>query len=444
MATCEVHKIDSNIVGVRIAEEECLKQLPQPAADVVWNPLEPNGYQDFGVQVVTTARNPINPSRQRQKGIVTDREASVGFGLDFVLDEQQRLLPGFMFAKPTAEPAAPVALSTTAVTLANGMMKLTATAIPTMVGKLRPGDWVFLGGDGVRKFTKTGNNGFKRIRSIDGTLAAPTGFTFDKGIESAEAETFAGPVDMFIPSTLRNETGQGIVRTSYQFERTLGSLDGLDPPQAEYVTGAVPSTYALNMPTADKMTTDLTFMACDGELRTQADGLKPGTRPALPDSDAFNTSTDLKRVVMSRVHTGTTAPAPLFGFLLESTLNINNNLSGNKALGVVGNFDITAGTFEVSISATAYFSDVEAIRAVQENADITLDYLLMKGNSAVVFDMPMLSLGDGRPNVELDQPITLPLTGDAASGKKLGAAFDYTLGICFFTKLPALAAQLYD
>ncbi|WNO48981.1 hypothetical protein [Achromobacter phage emuu_LB7] len=147
---------------------------------------------------------------------------------------------------------------------------------------------------------------------------------------------------------------------------------------------------------------------------------------------------------MSRVHTGTTAPTPLFGFLLESTLNINNNLSGNKALGVVGNFDITAGTFEVSISATAYFSDVEAIRAVQENADITLDYLLMKGNTAVVFDMPMLSLGDGRPNVELDQPITLPLTGDAASGKKLGAAFDYTLGICFFTKLPALAGELYD
>ncbi|WOZ53320.1 hypothetical protein [Achromobacter phage tuull] len=180
------------------------------------------------------------------------------------------------------------------------------------------------------------------------------------------------------------------------------------------------------------------------EFNSVITGLYPVALAAAKGIDAAGGSiAKLRRMIAA----GEVNSRMLFQGILkgaQDTLNINNNLSGNKALGVVGNFDITAGTFEVSISATAYFSDVEAIRAVQENADITLDYLLMKGGTAVVFDMPMLSLGDGRPNVELDQPITLPLTGDAASGKKLGAAFDYTLGICFFTQLPALAGELYD
>lgn len=444
MATCEVSKIDSNIVSLRMGEEECLKQLPQPATDTVWQPVEPNSYQDFGVQTTTVARNPINPSRQRQKGIVTDREASVGFGLDFVFEEQLRMLPGMMFAKarvPAPDPDE--TLENAEITIDGGMMKLVTLDLRNVANKIRLGDWLFIGGPDGRP-VEDGNCGFKRVRRIENAEGPNSAIWFDKGIEKAEAETYTGLFNVFLPTALRNETGNKIVRTSYQFERTLGSLDGNDPPQAEYVIGAVPSTYTMNLPTAEKITTDWTYTACDGKMHKQADGLKPGTRPLLQEADAFNTSTDLKRVVMSRVHDMATAPAPLFGFLLESTLNINNNLSGNKALGVVGNFDITAGTFEVSISATAYFSDVEAVQAVHENADITLDYLLMKNRKGMIIDLPLLALGDGRPNVELDQPITLPLKGDAATAKKLGADFDYTLNFNFFPALPPLADELYQ
>ena len=102
---CPVLKIDSNLVGLSYAEELCLKVLPDTAggnagnqAGGVWYPLDPNEYDDFGGDVTTTARNPINASRQRRKGVVTDLEASGGFQQDLTQSNLTRIMQGFFFA----------------------------------------------------------------------------------------------------------------------------------------------------------------------------------------------------------------------------------------------------------------------------------------------------------------------------------------------------------
>ena len=65
-----LQKIDSNVTGLRFAEEVSIGVLAQEEAapsNTDWTPLEPNTYADFGGQISTVARNPINPSRQRRR-----------------------------------------------------------------------------------------------------------------------------------------------------------------------------------------------------------------------------------------------------------------------------------------------------------------------------------------------------------------------------------------
>ena len=149
---------------------------------------------------------------------------------------------------------------------------------------------------------------------------------------------------------------------------------------------------------------------------------------------AFNTSSDITRIKLATVSTTDPAPSPLFAFATELNLSIKNNVSPNKAVGVLGAFDTTTGNFEVSGSMTAYFASVSAVQAVRNNSDITLDVIMQKKNSAMVWDIPLLSLGDGRLSVEQDQPITLPLETTAAE-----SSFGHTLLFVNFSYLPDVA-----
>lgn len=499
-----VNKIDSNVTGLRYAEEATLKTLP---ASPIFHMLEPNSYSDFGGQIATVARNPINASRQRKKGVVTDLDASGGFNQDLTTVNTTRLLQGFFFADAREKwssksllnnenllqavtpaeytvvnaPVLPagtlikasgfakvannglkkVAVDSTAtaikvlgiqeeltppqaaklqvagrefpeaeisLALNGGFVQLTASTIDLTTLALIPGEWVFLGGDSVvNRFENS--YGFARVGVVTANY-----IEFDKiSWEPVTEESTGKSIHLYFGTVIKNESERAkIKRRTYHVERTLDNDDV--GPMSEYLVGAVPNEFTMTVSQADKVTIDMSFIALDNEQRTGVEGLKSGTRPILPPSDAFNTSTDFTRIKLAPVDLETANPKPLFAYATEMTLTINNNVSANKAIGVLGGFDTTAGTFEVGGSMTVYFADIKAVRAVRENADITLDAALVKNNEGMVFDIPLLSLGDGRLSVEQDQPITLPLENNAAESK-----FGHTLLFNNFAYLPDIA-----
>lgn len=516
MADCEIAKVDSNITGLAYAEEVCLKQLPTLAddgADPVWYSLEPNSYSDFGGELATVARAPIDPSRQNKKGTITDLDASGGFNQDFTKSNLTRLLQGFFFADARQLPATqPLNGAQVAITgavaaddeytaasglaifganqlvfasgfgvAANNGLKLVVSAAAgalevadgladeasppaaaklEMVGRqlaaadanivmsgsvatlvvtagdfstmpeLFPGRWIFIGGDNAaNRFAN--NVGYARIA----TVAAKT-LTFDDTTFAAVNETGTGKsIQLFVGTVIKNEKTPSLIkRRSYNIERQLG--EGENGTQAEYLEGAVANEFTLNYPSADKLNADLAFVACDNTQRSGDvdDEIKIGTRVAAPGEDAYNTSSDIYRIKMHVHNPASSNPAALFGYVTEGNISINNGVTPNKAVGVLGAFDTSAGNFVVGGSVTAYFSTVAAVKAVRANADVGLSVIGAAKNAGFIFDIPLLGLGGGRLNVEKDAPIMVPLEPAGAEN-----ANGYTMLYEVFPYLPTVA-----
>ena len=488
---------------------------------VEWFEQEPNEYDDFGAEVETTAREIINPSRQKRKGVVTDLDADGGFQSDLTQDNLQRLMQGFCFAdarqKATTAPlsqayalretatingdgtitfsggsavasqftvndlirvsnssnsanngtgltldvtgdtitladiAAAQADSTdtilvekvgvqltagaTSITLGSGVMTISNATddLETLLGVI-PGEWIFIGGDlDEYKFDNNGP-GFARVRSVSADELVIEQVTWANPM--TEAAAAGKSIQIFLGTVIKNEDNADLIKCrSYQIERTLGQDDF--GTQAEYLVGAVCNELTANFSSTEKVTVDLGFVGKDTDLRNGSDGPKDGDRITPPFLDAYNTSNDIFQMRLY-VHDNTAVtPGSVYAFVREAELTINNNVTGLKAVGTLGNFDLNVGNFDVGGEIEAYFTEVSAIAAVKNNEDTGFNAIGVKDNSGWVFDIPLLSLGNGRLQVELNEPIMIPL-------EKMGAEneFGYTLLQTWFPYLPTVAGEL--
>jgi hypothetical protein len=303
------------------------------------------------------------------------------------------------------------------------------------------GEWIYIGGDpALTRFTNAANNGWKRVRSVTALV-----LTLDKSQAAMVTEADATQtIQIFYGRVLKNEQQPLIVRQSVQLEMLLGTPDAALPAQvqSQYVIGAVGNELTFRYKPQDKLMCDLALVACDVEYRTGVEGVKSGNRPALQERKAFNTSSSVRRVKLSTVSNTNVAPVPLAGSCLSLDMSIKNNVKGIAVIGTLGYFELVAGDFEVTADSSFLFVDIASCLSVRNNADATLDMIQVQDTTALAWDMPLVCLGDGRANVEKDEPITIPFSIQAASGQEVDDTLDHTLCMCFFDFVPVIAQTL--
>ena len=488
------NKVDSNSVGLRYAEElaDTIGTLP---GSPVWYPIEPNGFGEFGAQYKQVARETINASRQRRKGSITDLDVTGGFSSDFTSLSLFDIMQGFFFAdwrkktemSPTAvaagsytvasggtgflvnsliwaqgftnsvnnglklvtastgtsvsaagtvvetPPAGDLitrvghrgALGDLTLTVNGGKAQLNSTALNFTTLGLIPGEWLWLGGDiAVNQFATAALNGFYRIQTI-----AANAILFDRAPTTPAADTGATKlIDIYFAHVIKNESSPALIKQrSYHLERYFGTAG----PGYEYAKGCVANTLEIEIKQADKIELQFGFI---GTAIEDAPSAKTGTRPSLPKEEVFNASSDFSRLRMLNELT----QATLFTYLTDLKLTIDNNVEVAKSIAILGGFDVNVGDFSVAGSAKAYFATTDAANAIRNNSDVSLDFALVKGNPQAVgyvFDIPLVTLGDGRRSVERNKPIMMDLSANGVAHPTL----DHTLMVNFFTYLPQLA-----
>ena len=310
--------------------------------------------------------------------------------------------------------------------------KFIMTSAANLFGELevQVGEWIHVGGDAIINRLLSNAPGFARVAAVSNST-----LTLEQ-CSWATPQTDAGTgrqLQVYLGSVIRNEKDPTLIKCqSYQVERQLGQ-DAFGT-QSQYLIGAVANEFKLNIPSVEKLNADVSFVGLDTETRNGSTGIKDGTRVTMPVESAFNTTSHIYQTRLYVHDDDQITPDSLFAFVMDGELTINNNVDGLKAIGTLGSMDLNVGDFEVSGTLNVYFATVAAVEAVRANADVGFNIIAALDNAGFVFDIPLLSLGGGRLEVEKDAAIMLPLETMAAENEA-----GYTLLSTWFAYLPTVS-----
>lgn len=269
-------------------------------------------------------------------------------------------------------------------------------------------------------FATLGNNVWNRVREID--LAADT-VTADAQTDMATDAAATEQVIAFYGSRIENGA-QSVSAHQFAVERRF---EDHSPITRELFLGMALNNFNLTLQPQAIAVGSLTWFGFNSAVSDDFAGSYPDLYANLPvdvladQNDVYNTSSDIGRLGRGI----DPVDAAGLNFVTEATIEINNNLRRQPAVGVFGASGIGVGELSVTGTLSTYFDNDEILQIILNNDETNLD-LITQGQDgrSQVYDLPRIKFSGGAPDVPgKNQDVTIPGTYQAI----LSPIFGYTI-----------------
>ena len=281
------------------------------------------------------------------------------------------------------------------------------------------GQRIYIGGGTAATDFPVTVGGYAVITKVEANLLTltdtPVGFQADPSGGGETVQIFTGNYVRNVPVC-----DADYLSRTYQFEAVYSDAECANEA-FEYAEGNSANSLTLNMPLTDKVTVDWGFIGTDTDSTQVA---AKGPTPLSPfDTTAFNTTSDLAQISLTKSSDGT----PLAAFFKSLTLTIDNGVSPVKVLGTLGGVGANLSNFVVTGSAQVLFDDLAAINAVKGNETVSLSWKLRDGDGTIYFNIPSMTLGNAGKSFDRDEEIKLDIDGNAFEDDFFGHVMSVTI-----------------
>lgn len=290
---------------------------------------------------------------------------------------------------------------------------------------IQVGSAIFIGGiTAATSFDTVADGGLARVRAV-----VPTKLTLDKRQAVYVADAGTGKtIQVFFGWFIRNVPTDhpDFLERSYTFEAAYLGVGDNNEEGYEYSIGNMINTLELSLPLNEKSEMSIETFGLDTQEITNTKRAWTYKKPLF--TEAYSTPNDFLRLRLQKYD-----EEGLSTFFKEATLTIGNNVSGEAVLGKLGPEFMSYGNFDVTLSASAVFTNQRIPAMIRNNCTVTVDMCLYNNDAGFYIDIPAMTLGDGTKDFAVNEKVKIALESDAFEDPELG----YTVSMTFFPYLPS-------
>ncbi len=390
---------DTNRVSLRIIEETVYGETPVTGN---FKSVPFTSASDLGFTPETVTSEVIRDDRQVSDLVLVGGSTAGGFDSELAYEIHNELLEGVMQSSWVDTVAADIAATDIAVTATE---ITTAGEDFTTLGLVQ-GDWIRVSG-----FADTSINGVLRVNGTVTSTVIPVERSVTAATELAGASVVIEAGDKLV---------NGVDQKSYTLERAFG---GQATPLYEYLRGMVPGTFSLTAAAKALVSCSFGFTGSTQQYTTtRVSGLTDTDATASGQFSVFNASSNVGQISEGgNVIDGS-------NFVMEATIEIENNLRERNAIGSLGAVSIGSGEFLVTGTLNTYFDNKDLADKVVANTEssFSINFNDNDGNT-IVFDLSRIKFSEGSPEVgSKDEDVMLNLTFQAILNSTTGSTMNIT------------------